>query len=614
MRRASKILTLILVVVFLFGIFAGCDLIGKDTAKYRAATAFTVGSQKITVGKLLDSFNSYYNQYYFYMSYSGMTVEDVFDIAVESLYSQYMKVEAYTTSQPSKVKVAANKDAFKYAEFLTQDQLDYCVSFVKYLVINSFNTSVMEKIEAKYDLKDEETEDTSRDFRKFDDLKGAKTYADYYISQNFTDEDMDEYIEKYHGGDKSGFVSHELDKLQDLYLAGATKKVEELNARLDKDEDDDTEITIEEYQDYQKAALSQYKTSVKNSYDIDFEEFLKNQIEDLIVGGIVNLYNYDIYKGIETDTEFKSKLQENYKTLVAAQQAEFAINNNYETFIEGLSDTSFIYDVPEGRENDYVFVKNILIPFSAKQTTRLNSLKADLGTTDDARYTEYRNKLAAQIVADDFTTNKNDDGEYGKLEEKPFTLDNGNVVINPACTELSNYLHADGSVTAKPDMTNEEIIVELMKQFNTDVAQHSALYSYVVRVNAPKNYKHKWVDEFVQATEDAVKASKDAGGDGTGYYGIGVSDYGVHIVYVEGFVKADTVNFESGNFLDTKTTEYRLFKTYFETQLNKLLAEDYEKLKETYKDQVNTTKVFNKFLKENGLTYDLAAKLSNDED
>ena len=633
MKRFSKILTLVLVVVFLFGIFAGCDLIGKDTGKYRSATAITVGSQKITVGKLLDTFNSYYNNYYYYVYYSGWTVEDIFDLAVQSLYTQYMKVEKYT-SNSANVHSDTNAGDFVNAKFLTQAQLDYSISYVKYLFFTSFDSSVMDKINAKYDLKDEVTEDTSRDFYKYDELNLAEgeKYADYYLNQNFVNEDMDEYIDKYFAGAKKGFTSHDTDadKLQELYLQSAQVKVDELNERIDvKEGEEAVSISLDEYQEYQKAVVSQFKTTVKNNYGVEFNAFVKAQIEDMIVSAIVNLYNYTVYSGIESTSKdaMIKLLKENHEILVANQQAKYADDiSNYETFIEGLTDSSFIYYVPEGHTKDYVFVKNILVPFNDIQKAKLSSLSADIGTSDDDRYVALRNKLAEQIVADDYNSEKDEDGKYSVQVKDLFKVDGDKVVINTEAENkaLSSYLNSDGSVTAMDGKTVDETIKELMAQFNTDVGQHSSLYSYVVRVGdkvkdggtIPNDYKHRWVQEFVDATNDAVAAAKAAGNEENpaGYYGIGVSDYGVHIVYVEGYVKADDVDFESNSYLDTTTTEYRLFKNYFNTQVNLLLNKDLEALKEEYKSEVNTNKVFDKFLKENGLTYDLFAKLEGKDD
>ena len=607
MRRASKILTLILVVVFLFGIFAGCDLVGKNTYKYRSASAIAVGNQTITVGKLLDTFNSYYNSYYYYISYGYFTVDDVLDMAVQSLISQYMKVDAYTTAEH--VQVAANKGLYANAEYLTQEQLNYTVSYVKYVIFKQFDGNVMEKIEAKYELNDEEAEDTSRDFYEYDKLDGFNSYADYYLNQNFTSEDLDEYLEKYYDNDPNALLDNPSKDLLALYLESAQAHVDELNERVDEGNE---KVDLGEYKKYQEAVYKQYANTIKSSYGLAFDEFLKLQIEDMINGGIVNLYNYNLYNSIEGPaSEMNKVLQSNADTKRKAQQTQFKNAKNYESFIEGLSDSSFIYDVPAGYETNYVFVKNILIPFSDQQTAWLNSFAGDIGTTDDERYTDFRNWLATQIVADDFNSTKNDDGEYATIEGL-FTRDNeGNVIINSAAkdTALSQFL-SGGTVLTPNGETQDQVIHDLMARFNTDTAQHSSLYSYVVRVNAPDSYTHRWVDEFVQATKDAMEKG------GAGHYGIGVSDYGVHIVYVEGYVTAQTFDFSGTRYLDPTTPEYRLFKSYFETQASKLISKDLETLQKKYVDEgkISETSVFKKFLKENKIKYDLAASLSDDED
>ena len=94
-EKASKILTLILVVVLLCGMFTGCAMFGRDALKYRDMTAITVGNEVITVGKVLDTFNNYYNNYYSYISAGYVTLDQVVDMAVTSLYTQAMKVDSY---------------------------------------------------------------------------------------------------------------------------------------------------------------------------------------------------------------------------------------------------------------------------------------------------------------------------------------------------------------------------------------------------------------------------------------------------------------------------------------------------------------------------------------
>ena len=611
MKRASKILTLILVVVFLFGIFAGCDLVGKDVAKYRKATALTIGNQNISVGKLLDNFNSNYNSNYYMIAYGGWTIEDILNMTIQSLISQYMRVDTYT-ADTNHVQVVENKGDYQNAEYLAQYQLDYSISYVKYLLFTSFDENVMEKIEAKHELKDKEAEDKSRDFYKYDDLGDAKTYAQYYLDKSFKNEDMSEYIETYFVDGEEKFANPSLVDIDKLYLESAEKMVEELNERLD---DEAEKISVDEYQKFQKAVIKQYQTSIKNNYGIGFAEFVALQIEDMITSSIINLYNYEIYAEIEKDDNLWTTLKKNYDTLADAQKTKFEVEEGFESYIESLSDDSYIYNVPASYENSYVFVKNILIPFSASQTATLASLKADLGTNkdEDGLYVKYRNWLASQIEADDFNTTKDDKGKYGKLEQNPFVYDNGEVKINPACTALGALLQ-DGAVTGNEKEDKDAAIKDLMARFNTDVGQHSSLYSYVVYVGEDQNHSHRWVQEFVDATNAAISASKDGGGDGTGYYGIGVSDYGVHIVYVESYVTAiGEINFQD-NYLDSSTVEYKLFKTYFEERQKKLLTAELERLQKEYSDKVHETSVFGKFLKENGMSYDLATALKSDDE
>ena len=618
MRRASKILTLILVVVFLFGIFAGCDLVGKDVAKYRKATALTVGNQNVTVGKLVDTFNTYSNNYYYYILYNGWTVDNILDLAIQSLVSQYMRVDDYVTHHNEVNPAPKNAADFVNAKYLQDYQLDYSISYVKYLLFTSLDKTVMEKVEAKYELNDEEADDKSRDFYEYDNLKGAATYAEYYRDQNFQNEDMTEYISKYWTDAETKFASSNLDELEDLYLASAEKMVEALNKRLDEDVE---KISVDEYTKYQKSVIKQYETSIKNNYGIDFKEFVALQINDMITSGIINLYNYEVYKEIESEpADMKKTLEENYNILRDAQKAKFALDEGFETYIESLNSESFIYDVPSDYNEKYVFVKNILIPFSAKQSAKLASLKADLGTDKDegGLYVKYRNSLAAQVVADDFNSTKDKDGKYDKIENL-FTLDGeGNVIINSAAENDALKALSGGNVAGESKEERDAAIKDLMARFNTDVGQHSSLYSYVVRVGdkvsdggkIPDSYTHRWVQEFVDATNDAMEKG------GAGHYGIGISDYGVHIVYVEGYVKADVIDFNSSdfNYLDPASTAYRLFKTYFEERQSKLLTEAVDALQKDYANKVTESSMFKKFLKENGLSYDLDAALKKNED
>ena len=172
MKKASKILTLILIVVFVLSVFAGCDLVGRNVAVYRNAQALTVGGEKITVGKLLDTFNTYYNNYYSYISSGYISADQLLRMAISSLIQQYMQIDSYV-SDPTSVKYTDITDLQKEihnAEYLNKDEFAYAVKYVTYLAYNAFDQLTDDNINAKYDLNEAETEDTSRDFTEYDDI------------------------------------------------------------------------------------------------------------------------------------------------------------------------------------------------------------------------------------------------------------------------------------------------------------------------------------------------------------------------------------------------------------------------------------------------------------
>ena len=152
MKKASKILTLILVVVLLCGMFTGCAMFGRDALKYRDMTAITVGNEVITVGKVLDTFNNYYNNYYSYISAGYITLDQVVDMAVTSLYTQAMKVDSYVKTATAETHSYAN--FCHNAQYLTEKEITFVIKYVKYLTFQTFDNSVIDQLKATREIKD----------------------------------------------------------------------------------------------------------------------------------------------------------------------------------------------------------------------------------------------------------------------------------------------------------------------------------------------------------------------------------------------------------------------------------------------------------------------------
>lgn len=607
MKKASKILTLILVIVLLCSMFTGCAMFGRNALKYRNMTALTVGDETITVGKVLDTFNNYYNNYYSYISAGYITMDQLVDMAISSLYTQAMKVDKYVKTATAETHAYA--DFCHNAQYLTEAEMTFVIKYVKYLTFQTFDNSVIDQLKGTREIKDAEAEDTSRDFTELDDLGSATTYAEYMYNQNFQNEDMTEYFDKYYAN-----VTIKNDAKVDEYVyttaEQAKAKVDEINERIEAEED---KITFEDYKTAQEKIVNNYKKSIETAYYVDLEQFLKNQAADMVSASIVAKYNYDYSKAIETDdlAATLERLNSNYQINKNAQAGGFELNDNFVSFIEGLSSSSYIYNVPDEYVGDYIFVKNILIPFTDAQKTTLSNLAKDLGS-DYAKkpaYIALRNSFASKIVAEDFNTPKDEDGKHSMTDKPVFAMDGDKLIINPEGA-LNEYL--SGGIVKGDNLADQtQTIVDLMKQYNTDTAQHTAQYDYVVRVGeTPSDYTAKWVPEFVEAAKEAKTL-------GIGHYALAISEYGVHIVYYSGDVEARDFDFAAvladlGN--NTDKPEYRLFKSYYSTQSNKLVTEAQEALKKEYVDGnlIKADKMLARFLKDNGLTYDLDKALKED--
>ena len=609
MKKASGIIAILLLVVLAFGVFAGCGLFGKETAKYRQFTAVTVGNQKISVGKVNDTFNNLYSQY---GSSGYYTADTLFQAAMSSLYTQYMKVDSYIGDSNGNSHAYADfcgKDG--YIKYLTADQAEYAIKYVKYLVFTNFDSAVETELAKKVTLKDAEKEDTSRDFKTYDDIDFAtdKTYTDYLVRKLTVNDDMNEYYEKYYTVDEALTITVN-EVLDDYKNEAATKaKLDEYVKRVDTTEDKDATITLEQLTAAQDKVVKKYVESIEKAYEITMADFFKQQVNDIAANLIAQLY--DIQAGRSLDGEgfadFSAKLTAAYKDAVAAKKASYKFDDTFVKDIEGLTDDSDIYTVPD--QYKYIFVKNVLVPFNSEQKAVLTNLGSKLGGTDGQAYKDARLALATQIVADDFTSEKDEDGNYTTTYKDLFEVSGGKITLK-AGSEIADAI-------AGAQATSEEIKT-LMTRFNTDTAQHSTRYDYVVRIDAPEDYTAKWVKEFVAAAEEAYGYDNTTGNhNAVGSYALCVSDYGVHIVFYTADVTAQTLDFSTlENCLKADSREYAKFKTLYSSEKSELLSKAVTELQKTYftyKDadgkviseaKIRYSAIFKEFLKDQGLTYD----------
>ena len=155
MKKANKLIVLILVVALMLSVLSGCAMFGKNAEKYRSTAIVTVGDQSITVGEMLDAFNTQYNNYYYYIAQGYFTVEQVFELAADSLYEQAIKIDAYVTANQA---VTSNK-TYKNGEYLTEEELNFVIRYVKYLVFTNFDSQVETFLANDFDFEAKEAEE-----------------------------------------------------------------------------------------------------------------------------------------------------------------------------------------------------------------------------------------------------------------------------------------------------------------------------------------------------------------------------------------------------------------------------------------------------------------------
>ncbi|MEG2158812.1 MAG: hypothetical protein RRY18_02930, partial [Clostridia bacterium] len=564
----------------------------------RSQDAVTVGNETVKLGTVMDYYSNLYSNYYSYLQNGYVTTDQLLGMAMDSIYSSYAKLDKYKTdSALGKDKTFTHEYVETYAnsKYLTGTEMDFVLKYVKYSIYTSLDNYLESELGKTYKIATKKEEDTTRDRPEEKIIDGLTKQE---IADAYDLKDINEYLEKTSSADSltnviSGYVYAETN-------ANLTEKLKEINERIvDKAKEEDKEVdestiklaTVKEYIFAQKQAINTLKISVKANYSQDFDEFFKAQVEQTIVSKIVDKYNYIVFGTIESNANLVADLTQRYNELVKQSEAVYASSYaQFVTDVQGLTKDSFLYSVPKAFEGKYIYVKNILVPFSTEQTNLLKSVANMVGGTTSPDYIKYRNKVASEILANDFNIDKKSEKEDDN--KAVFELDGAGKVALKSGTPLFEGLTKTG-LTAK-DVDN------LMDQYNTDTAQFSAPYEYVVRVGeVPDSYTSSWVPEFVEASNEAYKA-------GVGHYALCVSTYGVHIVYYDKPVEADVMHFDSQNIYKTSTIEYRFFNAYYTTFKKNLLTADTTVLVNGYKDgkKISVTDAFKKFLTDNDLKYD----------
>lgn len=592
MKKTTKVIALVIVMVLAVSMLCSCDMITTNTLKYRSQTAITVGDETVNVGDFLDTYTSYYYQYYSYIQQNYFTTEQLFELVVSSLVQIHIRIDEYKhlADENGNVYTHDYVDVYKNSEYLTQAETEFAIKYALNSMYKSFDNYLEMEIAKFYDLAEAKEEDTSRDFTEYDvvDTTVASPYAEYKYQQTMDEDEIDERIDLSNlptSFAELGFSAEDTYENNQLLA----EKVDEINDRIveyvkaqagyeEGDEEDAPVVTAEEYKVFEQRAAKEYKRAADGSYGYTFDLAFDTQVESTIKSMIAVKYNYTFYKQVEADANLIQTLTDNWANDKSALEAAYNLApSKFVQAIEGLESTDFVFSVPSQFADSYVYTKNLLIQFSDEQSAALSSVASRLGS-DSVEYQEYRAWLAGQIVAENFSeayedVDFDDYTDQQKAENTFFQYVSGTNVQLISGTALETALN--GSL-------DEDTFVQLMKDYNTDVGQHSRVYDYVVRVDGtPSNYKAQWVEEYVTATKSALDSFNNGGAG----YGIAISDYGVHVVYYTGKLAQQDGTFTLDSIYDLTTHQSRYFQSYYDAKSQALLDEAFDQLIERYSQE-----------------------------
>ncbi len=369
--------------------------------------------------------------------------------------------------------------------------------------------------------------------------------------------------------------------------------------------------------------LSTESHDIANSDNVLNYSYFQEMTKQLIENVIVAKYEESLKAGTEAKLT-DDGIWEEYVKEYQNQEALYKNNiSSYETALDAASDTSFVLYNPF---ENYGYVLNLLVPFSAEQTASLDEKKAEAGITEND-VLAYREQLATNIVAKDQRESwvYSSYGKYNK-DSKTFTFDKdyrnaeieslndfiGEVIVrkggedgitekdengvdqttwsfaNVVASEMSmTDLFADyitpntgitelyfeennettiGSVTYSEDIFDK--FNELMYAFSTDAGCLGKEYGYLY-----SPYTHTYVEEFEKASKAVVEK-------GVGAYTTVLTDYGYHVIICTKLVETtyDISDASKTQFMADLKVEDTLAYNYRQVKLDSIVSSEISKV------------------------------------
>lgn len=557
----KKILTVICAMFLSMFMFAGCNLIEINKAKYYNQIVISVElkdgygedyNDYIEKYTKKDLINAYYNYAYNYVSNGQIKASEGMNYAINNMVNvdllyKYIKKNYFDNPNYDIQFTDADRNEVKLKVYdAIQEQ------------ITSLEKEVYEEWNYNYTNQDDLSEDKVESLRKAYEAYDSKVLmtnikVDVVVEGSTTEVEKQAII----------LNPNQLTKTYDTRVAGDTFK----------QQISDPEVSKEAYTRYikqlQEAAKAEgAKTGEQEVLNAEIERLTKSYTRSEYISIFEKWYNinynftYNAKNNVYVlNDSVKQAVVDYFKERYTAQKNQYENDESaYHTAMAGDSIDDIYYHYNSG--NEYMYISHILMKFSDAQ-------KAEI--------TELKNKLSAHKI-----TQENYDARVKEIANRTvvtYEIDGKKYTSN--ALEVTNKIKNYVNKAQYKGKTGEELELALNERaklfndmiylYNDDEGIMNKDFAYVV--NLDTEVKDKMVKEFADTARKLNKEQEEGA-----LSDMVITEYGVHILYHAGIVKnvVSDINSLTAEDLMSVKTQRSSNKTIFAKIYDTVATENYK--------------------------------------
>lgn len=529
MKKITVLLITLLMVVTCC--FAGCSTFKVDYVKYYNEVVAEVNGYQITRHELINSYNNY--GYSYYVSQQGKSQEEALKSTLNLLIDRRL-----------------------LADYIKQDDryalTEYDINEIYQEVLDSLQSSFESYLSTAREIHNVDEPEATED----EEESTVYKKADYQYSKRAELEYGSDII-KYLDEKDETIVEYALDN--DFVVNYASKKKSEIVGKLYAkfmENINYNQYLEENYETLTNKALSllsknliNYEYYLRdangNKYSTDTPSLIKRFIERLYDNQVQTAYisNFEDYY-VANETLSTSKLLNKYIELVETDHAKYtnSLTSYYDYLKTVGSDAEMVYYTPENATGKFGYFLHVLLPVDEDVFTALDT-KEETGLYGEQEFADLKTATILEQTHQERNT------ETGELID-------GDKTIEDILQEYKN------SVNSLDDF------VDFMFRYTSDTATLTADKPYVIGYDGDTEYS-SMVDEF---TDEAIRLLKNnlTKTESNEYI---VTQYGVHLLYYVGDVRAD-FNYADRNSVVISRDDTLANNLYY-TMANELIVKTY---------------------------------------